>query len=445
MSPIINDAVPEMETMRPSSSSRNAIILGFVVVMVIFLGLVAWAATAPLARAVATYATLTIKGEKKQIQHFEGGIVGTINVAEGQHVKKGDLLVALNPLQASANVARHDAQLDQSLAREARLQSELKGLRDIEIQGVLLERISKNDDVLRILEAEQKHLSARRDTLDGTIDILKQRIDQLDSEIKGLKIQRESRIEQLEIFKNELIGLRGLFEKGYYPKTKILAVERAIVELRGAAGNDLAQISRAKSSRGEAENQIVSVKRRFREEVVKQLRDLQLEISDLNERLLVAKDILKRIDIRAPRSGVVQGIQIHTIGGVVKPGDILMEIAPQNDDLIVFAQVQPTDVDSVAIGQQAEVLLTALNTRMTPAIYGTVVSISGDSLVNPRDGSPYFLAQIEIPLAERQKLGETRLTAGMPAEVLIQTGERTALNYLLKPMLDAFERGLNEE
>jgi HlyD family secretion protein/epimerase transport system membrane fusion protein len=404
-----------------------------------------WSATAPLAKAVAAAGALALKGERKQIQHFEGGIVRSLPVGEGQTVNKGDLLVALDPLQASATVSRHHAQLDQALVREGRLHSELGGARAVILRGQILDRLSEDRNVSDILESEQMHLDARRETFEGTINILERRMDQLGDEIGGLEIQRNARIEQLKIFKDELIGLRGLYEKGYYPKANILAVERAIVELRGAAGNDLALIARAKSAQGEAESQIVSVRQRFREDVVKQLRDVQVEIADLNERLLVAKDVLKRIEITAPRSGIIQGIKFHTVGGVVKPGDVLMEIAPQNEDLIVNAMVMPTDIDSLVVGQRAEVLLTGLNTRTTPSIYGFVKSVSGDRLINQRDGSPYFLSRIEIPAEEKQKLGKIKLTAGMPADVLIQTGERTALSYMMKPLVDALSRGLNEE
>lgn len=430
---------------RPSSSTRNVTIFGLFVVGIIFLGLGVWSSTAPLAQAVAAFATLVVKGDRKQIQHFEGGQIEALHVTEGQMIEKDQMLVSLNPLQASASVARHDAQLHQALARSARLQSELQGSRTIILDGAFLERMSENEGIFEIFEAEQRHLTARRETIDGTITILNQRIEQLNNEIKGLEIQRTARIEQLNLFESELKGLRELYEQGYYPKSKILAVERAIAQLQGAVGNDLALIARAKSAQGEARNQIVSVTQRFREDAVKQLRDVQVEIADLNERLLVAEDVLQRIEIRAPRSGIIQGIKFHTVGGVVRPGEILMEIAPQDDDLVVNARVLPTDIDNVAIGQRAEVRLTALNTRTTPAIYGYVVSVSGDSMVDDRSSGPYFLTRIEIPAEERQKLGEIKLTAGMPADVLIQTGERTALTYLLKPMADAFARGLNEE
>jgi HlyD family type I secretion membrane fusion protein len=430
---------------RPSSSTKGVVIFGVIVVVAIFLGLGIWSATAPLARAISAGATLTIKGERKTIQHFEGGIIGSLHVTEGQQVQKGDLLVALNPLQAIAAVARNNSQFNQALAREARLESELRWELDLILTDQFLERLNNDPQVFKIFEAEQRHLKAKRDTIDGHIAILDQRIDQLDNEIKGLEIQRSARIEQFEIFKDEIVGLRDLHRKGYFPRSKLLAMERAMVQIRGAAGNDLAQIARAKSGQQEAENQIISVKQRYRESVVKELRDVQAEISDLNERVLVAKDILQRVSIRAPKSGIVQGIKFHTVGGVVKPGEAIMEIAPQDVGLMVNAQVSPTDIDNIVIGQRAEVRLTALNQRTTPAIYGVVVTVSGDMLTDQRSGEPFFLSRIEIPVEERKKLGEVKLTAGMPADVLIQTGERTVLNYILRPLTDAFARGLNEE
>ena len=430
---------------KPSSSAKAVIIFGLLVVGGIFIGLGGWAATAPLAKAVSAAATLAVKGERKKIQHFEGGIISALHVTEGQFVNANDLLVSLNPLQANASMARHNAQLNQALVREARLRSELLDEETIIVEGQFLDRLAKNPSLIELLEAEQKHLVARRETKLGHIAILRQRIDQLDNEIKGLEIQRAARLEQYQIFKDEIIGLRELHAKGYYPRTKLLAVERAMAQLRGASGTDLAKIARAESSQQESENQIVSVIHRFRESAVGDLREAEAVIADLNERVTVAGDVLQRVEVKAPRSGIVQGIQVHTVGGVVTPGAILMEIAPQDDDLVVNAIVMPNDIDSVAVGQTAEVRLTALNFRTTPSIYGVVVSVSGDSLTDQNTNQPFFLTRISIPTKEREKLGDIRLTAGMPADVLIKTGERTALDYLLKPLTDAFKRGLNEE
>ncbi|SDG62240.1 HlyD family type I secretion periplasmic adaptor subunit, partial [Thalassobaculum litoreum] len=275
--------------------------------------------------------------------------------------------------------------------------------------------------------------------------ILEQRIDQLQDQIDGLEIQRQSRFEQLEIFAQEVVGLRELYEKGYYPRTQVLAVERAMARLKGEAGSDDAEIARARNGVGEARTQIINLKQRFREDAITQLREVQANLADLKERMTVAKDVLRRVEIRAPQSGIAQNVKTHTIGGVVRAGETLLEIAPQGEELLVEARVSPSDIDGVTIGQSAEVRFSALNLRSTPSTFGVVRSVSGDRLTNEATGEPYFLARVEVSAEERAKLGDVKLSAGMPAEVLIQTGERTALQYLLKPLTDALARGLTEE
>ena len=443
--PLTGSMEDSQKSERPSSSNKQVITIGLAFVALIFLGLGAWAATAPLARAISAAAVLVVKGERKKVQHLEGGIVSNLFISEGDLVKEGQILLSLDPLQANANVERYYNQLDQLLAREARLAAELRGDEHITFSGPILNKSKNNPEFFEIIETEQQNFEARRQSFNGHINILNQRIEQLDIEIEGLEIQRAARLEQHKIFSDEIIGLRTLHEKGYFPRSKLLAAERAIVNLRGAAGQDTARIARAKSAQGEARNQIISVRQRFREEVVEDIGDVKGEINDLNERLLVAQDILKRVEIRAPRSGIVQGIRVHTIGGVVRPGDLLMEIAPQDDDLVVQAQISPVDADIIMVGQEAEIRLTALNVRTTPTIYGTVVSVSGDALTDSANQTKFFLSQIEISQSELVKLGDVKLSAGMPAEVLIQAGERTLLNYLVKPMSDALMRGLNEE
>ncbi len=431
--------------LRPSSRASTVIIFGVIVVILIFGVVGIWSATAPLARAVSAPALLVVRGERKQIQHLEGGIVSEVLVTDGEFVKRDQLLLRLDPLQAGATVSRFHNELDRALVLESRLKAELNGEDGITLNNQLLERAESSESVLDIIEAEQKQFVARRETFLGHIGILRQRVDQFHKEILGLKIQRQARVEQLEIFAQEIVGLRDLYEKGYFPRSKILAMERAMVGLGGALGSDDASIARASSAKGEAEKQIINVTQRFREDVTGKLRDIQAQIADLEERILVAKDILQRIDIRAPRSGIVQALQVHTIGGIVRSGQILLEIVPQDEDLVIEAHVSPVDIDSIAIGQKAEVMLTALDIRSTPTIYGSVKSISGDSLVHQQTGLSYFLALVEIPHNERIKLGDAKLSPGMPAEVLINTGQRTLLEYVIKPIRNSFKRGLNEE
>ena len=430
---------------RPSSSSKKVILFGLVVVAAIFGGIGIWASVAPLAKAIYAPAVLTVKGERKKIQHFEGGIVSKIFVAEGQFVKKGQTLIQLDSVQAKAGLARFRKQLDHELARRARLQAEANDLNALTLSDDILERVTVNPSLVTVIEAEQVQFFARKKLLDGQVAVLEQRLSQFKKEIEGLKVQRKSRSDQLKVFQEEIIGLRDLNQKGFYPKSQLLAMERAMIQLRGFIGSDTASIARSESGMGETQRQIINLKQQVREQSLEQLRVLQVNIADLKERVTVAQEILNRINIRTPKAGIIQDLRVHTVGGIIKPGEKLMDIVPQNEELIVEAQVLPVDIDSLVVGQKAEVRLTALNMRLTPTIYGAVVAVSGDALVTNSDGKPYFLAQIKIPDEEREKLGSVRLSAGMPAEVLIQTGERTALDYFIKPLSDAFVRGLNEE
>ncbi len=434
---------PSMQ--RPSSSISGVVMFGMIVVLAIFGGIGVWSAVAPLARAVLAPAVLSVKGELKVVQHLEGGIVAEVYVEEGEHVTKDQLLVRLNPIQAGATVSRYRYQLDQALIRAARLEAELRGDDSITVSGEIQQRVSAVPAITEMVADEQDQLDARRESFNGNITILEQRIEQYNAQISGLNIQRQSRLDQIAIFEDEIVGLRDLYKKGFYPRSQVLAMERALVQLKGAVGSDDADIARAQSGAGESKSQIINMKQRFREQVVAELHEVQAEIADLKERVVVANDIYKRIEIRAPQSGIIQNLQVHTIGGVVNPGQALMEIAPQDKSLVVDARVSPTDVDSVSIGQDAEVRLTALNLRNTPTIFGIVKTISGDALTVRETGEQYFRARVEIPEDELRKLGAVKLSAGMPAEVLIQAGERTALEYLMKPLIDAYARGLNEE
>jgi HlyD family type I secretion membrane fusion protein len=416
-----------IEAFYPNASNlRGTVSFGLVMVLITVVGFGGWAAIAPLAKAIPAPAILSVKGERKQIQHFEGGIVEKILVEEGEQVTKGQTLVILDSVQAGATTARLRLQINQQLALQARLQAELADAQQIEFPDELLEQAGTDTKVMNIITTEIDQFEARKDSLDGQVTILEQRIEQLEDQIRGLQVQRQSRFDQLEIFSDEVVGLRELYQKGYYPRTQVLAVERAMARLKGEVGSDDAEIARARNGVGEAETQIINLKQRFRENVTEQLREAQASLADLRERIAVAQDVLRRVEIRAPQSGIAQNVKIHTVGGVIRPGETLLEIAPQDEDLLVDARVNPSDIDGVAIGQSVEVRFTALNLRSTPSIFGEVRSVSGDRLTNEVTGDPYFLARIEVAAEERAKLGDVSLSAGMPAEVLINLGERTA-------------------
>ncbi|MBI37607.1 MAG: secretion protein HlyD [Alphaproteobacteria bacterium] len=429
---------------RPSSKISSVFLFGLIVVLLAFAGIGGWAATAPMASAVPAAAILAVKGERKQVQHYEGGIVDKVLVEEGETVREGQLLVLLNDIQVSATASRLRNQIDLHVAQKARLIAERDSLSSIVFPEELASRVNEAS-VKEIMESERQQFAARRESLNGQINILKQRISQLEDQIEGHRIQRKSRFDQLKIFDLELVGLRELYRKGHYPRNEILARERAMARLKGEAGSDDAQIARAQNGVGEAKSQIISLRQRFREDVVARYQDIQAAASDLRQRLAVAEDVLARIEVKAPQSGIVQNLKVHTSGGVVRAGQLLMEIAPQDKELIVEAQVSPNDIDNIQVGQEAEVRLVALNMLLTPSVMAKVISVSGDRLVDAVTGVGYFLIRAEISETETEKLGDVTLSAGMPADVLIKTGERTALAYLLKPLTDSLARGMNEK
>lgn len=429
----------------PPTNARPIILVGLLFVLVMFGGLGTWAATAPLDSAVIAPGTIIVESNRKAIQHLEGGIVRDILVDEGDQVEAGDVLVRLDATRAAANEAVNRKSLNEALALEARLVAEKNDADSVTFPEDLKARAETDPDVAALLEDQRGQFQERKRSIEGQIAILKQRIQQYRQEIVGLEAQHQSGLRQRDIFKEELVGLRELYEKGYYPRTRILAMEREVANLEGTIGSTLADIARAEKGIGEADLQIIQTRQKFREEVVARLREVRNEIGQIREKLVVARDTLERIDIRAPLDGTVQNIQIHTQGGVIRPGDTIMEIVPLDDRLVIEGQVSPTDIDSVRPGLEAEVRLSALSMRKTPIILGEVTTVSQDRIVDERQNTAYFRMEVVVPDEELAKLGEQTLTAGMPAEVVVKIGERTVLDYIVKPLTDYFAKAMTEQ
>ncbi|MBC6718648.1 HlyD family type I secretion periplasmic adaptor subunit [Aurantimonas sp. DM33-3] len=432
---------PKVET--APISARGTILLGLAVVGTTFFGAGVWASTAPLASAVNAPGTVIIAGKRRTIQHLEGGIIKELHVREGQEVEAGQVLITLDPTQANATVMRLRNQLDTQLALEARLNAERNGDDAVTFPEELTAR-ADDPKVSQILAGQRQEFDERRKTLVGTVELLQQKILQLDRIIDGLKSQRVSKEDQVGLIQEELGALQILLKKGLTNKSRVLELQRGSAQLNGDIGDIVAQIGRSEQQISEANMQIIQTSQQFREEVVAQLRETESKGADLRQQLLVAKDIVGRQEIRAPQSGTIQTLAVTTIGGVIAPGEVLMEIAPKDGNFLVEAQVSPLDIDNVSVGQEAEVRFSALDLRTTPVVMGKVISRSGDRIEAP-NRSPFFRVQVETPPSEMKKLDSRKLQAGMPAEVLIQTGERTLINYLVKPLTDQLSRGMNEQ
>ena len=436
------------QTPRPQGKqqdgTKTSLIAGMAVVLVTFGGIAAWSSTVPLSEAIIATGTLQVETSRKAIQHLEGGIVGDILVEDGDRVKAGDVLVRLDNTSSRTSLSLIRGQLDELLARGARLQAEQEGKPKIIYPDFFAARKSEAS-VSAIMAGQHQLFIARKDGMETEIDLLKQRQDQLREQILGIKGQRQSKANQIVILEEELENLAGLFKKGLAPAARLLALRREAEERRGEEAAFLADLARTKSAIGQAELEIVRLGRTFRENVVTEQRDISARINELEERRVSAEDTLKRTTITAPRDGIVLSLNIHTIGGVIAPGEPLMEIVPADDPLVLAARILPQDIDKVVPGLPADVRFSAFSQRTTPLVQGQVKKISADLLTDSVTGQPYYQAIITIAPEELATLEHIELVPGMPAEAFIATGERTAISYLVKPLTDSFRRAFREE
>ncbi len=404
-------------------------------IIIAFGGFGTWAALASLDSAAIAPGVVVVESDRKSVQHLEGGLVKDILVRDGHRVEKGDVLIRLEDTHARA---LHDivrGELDAARAEESRLIAERDDRNDVVFPDELLAR-ARVAKVRKALEGQRSLFNARRNALRGQVAILEQSIAQFREEIEGLKSQQAAREQQLKILRDELRGLRKLLAQGNVPRNEVLAYERRIAELSGEKGRFMADVARAEQGIGEARLRIGQLRKTVREEVVAKLREVQERIFGLEERLVAAEDVLGRTEVRAPSAGIVMGMRAHTTGGVITPGQEILQVVPVGDRLIIQARVDPVDIDDVAIGQQASVRLTAFKMRSTPIIVGTLINLSADRLVDEHDGTPYYLARIEVSKEELAGLGDLALQPGMPVEALIKTGARTALGYMLSPLTE---------
>ena len=429
---------------RALSDARPAIFMGYFVIFMFFGVLGTWSYYAPLSSAVIASGTIVVESSRKIVQHFEGGIVREILVEESAIVKAGDVLVRLDNTQALASEAVIGNQLYDNLALEARLLAERDKLQRIVFPEELLARSNKVN-IKTIMDDQSTQFLKRQSSLLGQVNILNARASQYQSQISGLIAQRAGVHAQVKIFKEELVGLRELYKDGFYPRSRILAMEREIARLDGEIGQVAAEIAESQGGESETYLQIEQLQQTFGEEVVSELRQVRTQISDLRERLIVAVDVLKRIEIIAPQSGIIQNMKIHTIGGVIRAGDPLMEIVPSEDKLIVRAQVSPLDIDNVHVGLESEIRLSAFSTRRITTIMGVVESVSPDQIFDEITREVYFQAIVVVDESTVPDDIMDRITPGMPAEVVITTGNRTVLDYLISPIEDMLVRSFREE
>ena len=433
---------PALATLRARSGLEPAmarrLLVGLLLVVVMVASVGGWAATTPIGGAVIASGFVVVESNIKKVQHPTGGIVAEITVKNGNLVNAGDVLVSLDDTQARANLGIVASQLVQLSGRKARLEAERDQTDHVRFPAGF---VISGEDAVAIMEGEKRLFEARQSVKNGQIAQFTERIGQLRQEIKGITAQRDAKAEEVELMREELERLEGMRKKDLVPTTRTLQAQRDLTRLRGEWGAHVAQIARSQGQISETELQIIAVTQNMQTDASKELREIEARIAELLERKIAAEDQLKRIYLRAPQTGYVHDLTVHTIGGVIGPGESVMTIVPTHETLSVEARIGTADIDQVAVGQVAVLRFPALNQRTTPEIKGTVSRVGADLSKDPQANAVYFTLRISVADNDRDAF---KLVPGMPVEAFISTHERTALSYLMKPISDQVTKAFRE-
>ena len=424
------------------TSDKRARTIGGIIVFVTFGLFGTWATFAPLDSAALAPGVVTVQSYRKTVQHLEGGIVKELHARDGEVVAAGDPLITLDDTQVRAEYGIARSQLIAAQAMEARLRAERDGLEAIEY-GDMLEKDSQR--AIEAREGETQVFNARRGSRLGEVAVLQKRIGQLNEQISGLRSMITTKGSLEKSYKQEIVELSALLAEGFVDKQRLLEQERKLDMLHAEIADHKSEITKTRLQISETELRILQLNKDFNSEVVEKLAEVQTKVFDLQERVAALEDRLSRIVIRAPEDGMIIGMTVHTVGGVINPGTPLLDIVPAQSELIVEAQVSPIDIDRVRPGKPADIRFSAFNSATTPVMKGEVLQVSADRLTNKDTGMPYYLARVTLTEEGKRALGSLQLQPGMPAEVLINTGSRTLLQYLMSPATDAFAKSLIED
>jgi HlyD family secretion protein len=427
----------------PRRDIRSLNLIGFSIIAVMIGGIGGWAATSEISGAVIASGNIVVESNVKKVQHPTGGIVGEILVKEGDSVEAGQVLIRLDDTITKSTLGIVRTQLDELTARAARLVAERDGSGSIAFPNELTSR-SLEKGVATAIAGEEKLFESRAATRNGQQAQLHERIGQTTEEIRGLSAQLAGKEDEIKFIGEELVGVTALYKKNLIPVVRYMQLQRDQARLRGERGQLIADIARARVKVGETELQILQVEKDFRTEALKDLRDAEGKIAELKERLTAAEDQLKRVDIRAPQDGIVYQLSVHTVGGVIANGETIMQIVPRADELVVEAKVAPQDIDQIALGARTAVRIMAGNQRTTPTIEGALTRIAADLTREQQTNQAYYVVRATLDPAEVQRLGSLKLVPGMPVEAFIQTHERTALEYMVKPLREQIARTFRE-
>jgi protease secretion system membrane fusion protein len=406
-------------------------------------GFLIWAITAPLSQGVPVSGFIKVEGSSKAVQHLHGGIIEKILVKEGDSVELGQAVLTLNDTQLKAQFGIVETQLRSALAIEARLIAERTGAKLVNYPDFLLAQITQ-PQVKEVMSVQNQLFKTRRAALMNEESILKETITGLEKQIDGSVALEKSRANQLRLFTDELQALQPLYEQGYIPRTRMFELERAISSLEGQRSSDLAVIGRAQSQIGEIRLKILQSKEIYQKEVETQFAEVQRQVSDLKERYTATRDELDRVIVRSPATGIVFGSTVNTIGGVITAGQKLMDISPASNSLLIEAQIPTHLIDNVKSDLDADISFPALDRFDISHIKGKLIYISADRFTDPKTDEPYYLGRVVVTAEGLQALKGHKLQPGMPANVVIITGQRTMFGYLIRPIVSRLHFAFTE-
>ena len=425
------------------ASLRKPMLAGLIVIAITFGGFGTWAAVAPMATGATATGTVSVETRRKTVQHLEGGLVHEILVEEGDRVQKNQPLLRLTDVRTRARLRVLQTRLADSLAREARLLAEKRDRAEIAFPQRLA-ALPDSVDLAGIKADQRSVFAARRSEVENRLEILGNRIGQLETRIDGLREQLSATREEKALIAEELASQEKLYDKGHATKTRVLALQRRAATIRGQIGQIKSQIAQAESQIGETRLQRIQLRQQRRSEIANQLTEVRSTISQVDEELAATEERVQRTVVRAPARGQIVDMRVHTEGGVIRGGEPIMDIVPAQDRLVLRAKLRPSDIDTVREGMPAEVRITALPRRTTPMLHGTVRRVAADSTTDEQTGRSYYPILVEVSEDELAKLGEQELVAGMPANVMINAGDQTMLEYLAAPWTRAIEQSFRE-
>lgn len=436
--------LPDRKLTGAATSTRRALIAGFTVIAATVGGFGIWSTTVPIASAVVANGQVVVASKRKQIQHPTGGVIRKLHVDSGSVVAAGDVLVELDDADAADRYTRARDAFYVALASEARLEAETQDLGAPMFSQELLKAAEKQTSIKAIVAGQQRLFEVRRVEVRGQLSIIQEENQQLKDELAGASAERQAADSQIGLTQKELAVVDELYQKGYTTRTRVFSLRREVAQLAGTSGRAKAAMARIRSALIENELKLVQARNQVQTQIQSELRETQAKIPNLREQYRAASQAYERMTIRAPVAGTVMASRTVTMGAVVRPGETVLEIVPSNDRLMVEVQLRPTDVDSVHVGLETEIRFTGLSQRTTVPIHGKVTNVSADAIQDARTNASYFIADVDVPAGELERLHGIQLQPGMPASVMIKTGERTALAYLTQPLTDSINRAWRE-